>query len=117
MKEFILLFRGGDTERKQLSPEQIQAHMKRWQDWIGSIAQKELLVGAQPLEEGGKVLKGTAKKLTDGPFIEGKEILGGYVLLKANHIDDAIMIAEGCPNLELETGTVEVREIGTMAAM
>jgi hypothetical protein len=117
MKEFLLLFRGGDTERKQLSPEQIEAHMKRWNEWIGSIAQKNILVGAQPLENGGKVLKGTSKKLTDGPFMEGKEILGGYVLLKAATIEEATKIAEGCPNLEAETGSVEIREIGTMTAM
>jgi len=117
MKEFLLLFRGGDAERKQLSPEQIQAHMKHWQDWIGSIAQKNILVGAQPLESGGKVLKGTSKRLTDGPFMEGKEILGGYVLLKANTIEEATEIAKGCPNLETESGTVEIREIGTMTAM
>ncbi len=117
MKEFLLLFRGGDAERTQLSPEQIQAHMKRWQDWIGGIAQKNILVGAQPLENGGKVLKGTSKKLTDGPFMEGKEVLGGYVLLKANTIEEATEIAKGCPNLESESGTVEIREIGTMTAM
>jgi hypothetical protein len=117
MKEFLLLFRGGDTERKQLSPEQIQEHMKRWQQWIGSIAQNGQLVGAQPLENGGKVLSGTAKKLTDGPFMEGKEILGGYVLLKVKDIEEAIKISEGCPNLEAETGTVEIREIGAMTAI
>ncbi|MGZ3933081.1 MAG: YciI family protein [Bacteroidia bacterium] len=117
MKEFLLLFRGGDAERKQLSPEQIEAHMKRWQDWIGSIARKNILVGAQPLESGGRVLKGTSKKLTDGPFMEGKEVLGGYVLLKANTIEEATEIAKGCPNLEAESGTVEIREIGVMQAM
>lgn len=117
MKEYLLLFRGGDTERKHLSPEQIEAHMKRWQDWIGSIAQSGKLVGAQPLTPEGKVLKGTSKKLTDGPFIEGKEILGGYVLIKADNFEEAVKISEGCPNLESESGTVEIREIGTMSAV
>ncbi|MBA3662712.1 MAG: hypothetical protein H0W61_00700 [Bacteroidetes bacterium] len=116
MKEFLLLFRGGDAERKHLSPEQIEAHMKRWQDWIGSIAQKNILVGAQPLINTGKVISGTSKKLTDGPFMEGKEILGGYVLLKAGTIEEAAEIANGCPNLEAESGTVEIREVGTMTA-
>ncbi len=114
MKEYLLLFRGGDTERKQLSPEQIEAHMKRWQEWIGGIAQKEQFVGGQPLLNDGKVLKGSSKKLTDGPFMEGKEIIGGYVLIKATSMEEAIKIAEGCPNLEAESGTVEIREIGEM---
>jgi hypothetical protein len=114
MKEYLLLFRGGDTERKQLSPEQIEAHMKRWQEWIGGIARKEQFVGGQPLLNDGKVLKGSSKKLTDGPFMEGKEIVGGYVLIKANSMEDAIKISEGCPNLEAESGTVEIREIGVL---
>ncbi|MCW3105166.1 MAG: hypothetical protein JWO09_3606 [Bacteroidetes bacterium] len=116
MKEFLLLFRGGDAERKHLSPDQIEAHMKRWQEWIGSIAQKNLLINAQPLVQGGKVITGTSKKLTDGPYMEGKEILGGYVLLKANSIEEASEIGLGCPNLEAESGTVEIREIGSMTA-
>ncbi|MCW3086280.1 MAG: hypothetical protein JWP12_3646 [Bacteroidetes bacterium] len=114
MKEYLLLFRGGDAERKQFSPQQIEAHMKRWTEWIGGIAQSGNLVGAQPLTNEGRVLSGTSKKLTDGPFIEGKEILGGYVLVKAANFDAAVKISEACPNLELESGTVEVRETGVM---
>ena len=117
MKEYLLLFRGGDAERQQLSPAQIEAHMKRWQDWIGGIAQSGRLSGAQPLTSEGRVLKGASKKLTDGPFMEGKEILGGYVLVKATNFDEALKVAEGCPNLELESGSVEVRETGTMQAV
>ena len=117
MKEYLLLFRGGDTERKNLSPQQIEEHMKRWTEWIGSIGQNGKLVGAQPLTPEGRVLKGTSKKLTDGPFVEGKEVLGGYVLVKADNFDEAVKIAGGCPNLEAESGTVEVREIGSMSAV
>ena len=117
MKEYILLFRGGSAERTVLSPEQIEAHMKRWQTWIGSIAQNGKLVGAQPLTNDGKILKGRSKKLSDGPFVEGKEILGGYVIVKADNFDEALHISADCPNLEFESGTVEVREIGTMTAM
>ena len=114
MKEFLLLFRGNEAERKHSSPEQIEALMKRWQDWIGGIAATGNMLGAQPLENGGKVIKGPSKKITDGAFMEGKEILGGYVLLKAKTIEEASKIGEGCPILEDENGTVEVREIGTM---
>ena len=116
MKEFLLLFRGGDAERKQMSPEQKQEQMKRWQDWIVSIVQKDQFIGGQPLAKEGKVLKGVSKKVTDGPFIEGKEIVGGYVLIKAKDMNGAVKISEGCPNLETENGSVEIREIGTMSA-
>lgn len=115
MKDFLLLFRGGDSERKQLSPEQAEAHMKRWQDWIGDMAKQERFMGGQPLLSGGKVLSGTTKKLTDGPFIEGKEVIGGYVHVKATDLEEAVQLGKGCPNLEMESGTVEVREIGTMS--
>ncbi len=117
MKEYLLLFRGGDTERKQLSPEQIQEHVKRWQEWIGDLAKKDQFMNGQPLESTGKVLKGTSKKVTDGPFVEGKEVVGGYVIIKANNMDEAIKISEGCPNLEAESGTVEIREIGYLHAV
>ena len=117
MKEFLLLFRSDDAERTQMSPEQMQENMKQWQQWIGSIAAKEQLVGAQPLESAGKVIRGTAKKLTDGPYMEGKEVLGGYVLVKVKDLDEAVKISQDCPILISESGTVEVREIGTMSAM
>ncbi len=117
MKEFLLLFRGNDAEQMQLSPEEREAFMKRWQQWIGDIAQKEQLVGAHPLEREGKVMRGAYKKLTDGPYMEGKEVLGGYVLLKVKDVDEAIKVSEGCPILEMESGTVEIREIGTKSAM
>ncbi len=117
MKEYLLIFRGGDTERKQLSPEQLQEEMKSWQDWIGGIAQTGKFGGGHPLAPVGKVLSGVAKKLTDGPFIEGKEIVGGYIVVKADSIEEATTVAEGCPNLNTESGTVEIREIGTMTAM
>ena len=117
MKEFLLLFRSDDAERNHLSPEQMQENMQHWQQWIGGIAQKEQLVGAQPLEASGKVMRGTAKKITDGPFMESKEVLGGYVLVKVKDMDEAIKISEGCPILQMKSGTVEIREIGTMSAM
>ncbi len=114
MKEFLLLLRGNPSDNAHLSPEQIQAQLKRWRDWIGQIAATGNMLGAQPLENSGKVMRGPSKKITDGPFMEGKEVLGGYVLLKAKSIDDAIKTGEGCPILEAEGGTVEVREIGVM---
>ena len=115
MKEFMLLFRGADDFRKDLSPEKKQAHFQRWQDWVAGIAQAGQLAHSQPLQGNtGKVLTGTAKKLTDGPFIEGKEIVGGYTMIKAESFDAAVEIARGCPNLEGESGTVEVREIAAM---
>lgn len=116
MKDYILFFRGGDTERKQFSPEDIQANMQRWQEWIAGIAQLNQFVGGQPLAAEGKVLQGGSHKLIDGPFVEGKEIVGGYIHIKARDMEEAVRLADGCPILEAETGSVEIREIGEMSA-
>ena len=114
MKEYVLLFRGGDSERQAMSPEEMQAHMGRWLEWRSGMIAKNQFVAGSPLMREGKVLHGKAKKLTDGPFVEGKEIIGGYILLKAADIEDAIKISENCPNLEGDSGTVEVREVRGM---
>jgi hypothetical protein len=114
MAEFLLLFRGPDRHNLNQSPEQMQAVMQRWMNWMGDLTKQGKMVGAQPLENTGKVLQGTKKVITDGPFAEGKEIIGGYLLCKAADINEAIEISKGCPILEFDEGTVEVRPIGQM---
>jgi hypothetical protein len=114
MKEFMFVFRSSVQNEEvfaQQSPEQMQAELGKWNTWMGSIAQQGKLIGGQPLHPQGKVLKGTSKKLTDGPFIEGKDIVGGYLLIKANDMIDAVEISKGCPALNSDEGSVEIREI------
>ena len=111
MKEFLLLFRGGETEMADQSPEQSQAHMQRWMHWMTELGKQGKFVGAQPLAKTGKTITGDKKVVSDGPFMEGKEIVGGYLICKANTYDEAIEIANGCPLLEYNDGIVEVREI------
>jgi hypothetical protein len=114
MKEFLLLFRGADKERAAMSPEEKEAHMNRWTEWVGAIAAQGKYNGGHPLRnDSGKVISGRAKQLSDGPFIEGKEIIGGYILVKAATEEEALAIAMECPNLEGDTGTVEIREISS----
>lgn len=111
MKEFMLLFRGGDAALSNQSPEEMQAHMQRWGAWMADLGQKGLFVAGQPLEKGGKTLTGTKMVLSDGPFAEGKEMVGGYVLYKANDINHAVELSKGCPLLEFEDGVIEIRPI------
>jgi hypothetical protein len=114
MKEFMFVFRGpaSDAERiAKLSPEEMQADMAKWNTWMGNIANSGKLIGGQPLYPHGKVVKGASRKLTDGPFIEGKDIVGGYLLVKANDLLDAVEVSKGCPALEGPNGSVEIREI------
>src|SRR5688500_11176289 len=111
MKEYLFLFRGGDCSTLQKSPEARQAHMQKWMTWMGGLAEQGTLIGAQPLDTGGKQITGNKKLITDGPFMEGKEMVGGYLMCKATSYDNAVEIAKGCPILEFEDGKVEVRQI------
>lgn len=114
MKEYLLLFRGGDGRMLQQSPDEWQAHMSRWMEWMGGLQKEETLLGGQPLVPEGKQVQGTNKVVTDGPFTEGKEYVGGYLLIKAADVESATEIAKSCPILEFDTGNVEVRAIHDM---
>ena len=112
MKEYLFLFRGGDGRAEmQQSPEAAQAHMQKWMEWMGWLSEQGKFGGAQPLISTGKQVKGTKKVVTDGPFMEGKEMVGGYLVCKADTYEEAVEMAKGCPILEFEDGIVEVREI------
>ena len=107
MKEFLFIFRGG---MPMDSPEVIQSHMLEWRDWMDGLAKQGKLFGGQPLESGGKTVTGSNKVFTDGPFIESKEMVGGYLLIKAADINEATELSKGCPILPTG-GIVEVRPI------
>lgn len=115
MKEYLLLFRGGEAARtrEQQSPEAWQKHMAKWMQWMQSLAEQGKFGGAQPLTADGKVLSGGGNTLTDGPYAEGKEIIGGYLICKVNNYEEATEIAKGCPIFEYD-GIVEIREISSM---
>lgn len=112
MKEYLLLFRGGDARRidSQQSPEAWQAHMQKWMLWMQSLTEQGKFSGAQPLTNEGKVVSGGGNTVIDGPYMEGKEIVGGYLICKADSFDEAVDIAKNCPIFEHE-GIVEVRQI------
>jgi hypothetical protein len=110
MKEYLLLFRGGDA-MKGMSADEMQAHMQQWMQWMGELNEKEKFSGAQPLGNTGKIISGTKKVVSDGPFMEGKEMVAGYLILKANDYDEAITLSKDCPILTFSDGTVEIREI------
>lgn len=84
---------------------------------MGGLAEQGIFGGAQPLDGTGKQVTGTKKVLTDGPFMEGKEMVGGYLICKADTYNEAVSIANGCPILEFDDGMVEVREIKRLEEM
>ncbi len=110
MKEFVLLFRAPGLNNNNVSPEELKAMEKKWMDWAGSIAaQGKLANSGQRLSQEGKVLK-AGGVITDGPFVEIRERLGGFFVVRANDIDEATTLAHGCPALEYG-GSVEIRPI------
>jgi hypothetical protein len=114
MKEFMYVFRSSIENEEAFakqSPEQMQAELGKWNTWMNGIALQGKLIGGQPLFPSGKVVKGPAKKLIDGPFIEGKDVVGGYLLIRATDMQDAVEISKGCPALTSADGSVEIREI------
>jgi hypothetical protein len=109
MNEFVMLFHSPNTPDFKPSAEQMQASMKQWQDWMGGIAAQGKFVSTSRLSPAGKTLSPN-KIITDGPFAEVKEIIGGYLVVKTESIDEAMELAQGCPILEVG-GKVEVRPI------
>jgi hypothetical protein len=109
MKEFMMIFRMSPMGDFQPTPEQMQEGIKQWQDWIGGIAAQGKFVSTNQLGFEGKTLLPN-KTVTNGPYAEVKEIVGGYIIVKANSIDEAIQLAGGCPILFIG-GNVEVRDI------
>ena len=110
MDEFILIFRHEDGN-KVASPEQIQVWMKQTMDWIGGIsAQNKFVSGNGIFFEDARVVRPN-NVVTNGPFGEIKETIGGYIIVKANSADEAVEFAKGCPVLQGEGNSVEVRKI------
>ena len=110
MARFLFVYRGANEAASSMTPEQMQQHMQKWHDWISEGLQRGWIVDAgDALTPEGRVV--TAKKVvTDGPFVESKEIVGGFSIVQADTIDAAAELARGCPGL-LVGGKVEVRPL------
>lgn len=117
MADFVYLFwnQKGDAERMAKStPEEKQKITGRWMAWLEEIKKKgQLKDYGAPLEFSGKTLQGAKKQVTDGPYAETKDIVGGFSIVTAKNLDEAAEMAKGCPILELG-GQVEVRPIRPM---
>jgi hypothetical protein len=113
MKDFLFVFRTDYTAFPAGAAEEAQAMTKRWMDWIGGIAaQNKLVERGNRLDHSGKVVKSN-NVVTNGPFIEIKESIGGYTIVKATSYDEAVEMAKNCPILATG-GNVEVREISIL---
>jgi len=110
MDEYILIFRHEDG-LKVASPEQIQQWMKQTMDWINTIAAKNKFVSGTGLPFADARVVHYKGIVTNGPFGDIKETIGGFVIVKASSVDEAIEFAKGSPVLQGDGNTVEVRKI------
>lgn len=106
----MLIFRGTDWY-KGLSPEEMQQVGDKWMAWFKGLMASGKATAGNPLEREGKIVSGkNGRVISDGPFAESKETIGGYFLLKVNTMDDALAIAKECPGLPYGI-RVEVRPV------
>ena len=110
MKEFMLIFVGADYSRLNLSPEETQTQMQLWFEWVDKLKAQDIYVEGRPLTPAGKVVTGETPVVTDGPFAEVNELVGGYFIVKADSLDKASEIAKDYPDYPYG-GSVEVREV------
>lgn len=110
MKDFMMIFFGPDYGELGLSPEQIQGRMGKWWAWHGKMEEMGIVKEGNALHAAGKKISGANRTVTDGPFIEGKELIGGYYVINVKDMDAAMEVAKDFPDFDME-GTVEVREV------
>lgn len=115
MANYLFIYRGSNEGPGGLSPDEMQKMMQKWNDWIVEAMRKGWMVNpGDALTPEGRVVN-AKKVVTDGPFVEAKEIVGGYSVVQAANIDAAAELAKGCPAL-LYGGKVEVRSLAGLKA-
>jgi hypothetical protein len=110
MNEYALIMRHEDGH-KTASPEQMQVWMKQTMDWIDSIAAQNKFINGTGLPFDEARVVNYSKVVTNGPFGDIKETIGGFIVVRAESADEAAELAKGCPVLQAEGNTVEVRKI------
>ena len=109
MNDFLLIFRRDYLNAEaQPSAEQLKEHLQQWQDWFGSLTAQDKL--SRPLQrwDAQGIIVNNTKNVTNGPYTEIKESIGGMIFIKAKDYDEASEIAKGSPILNLG-GSVEIR--------
>src|SRR5450755_4796766 len=98
MSEFLYLYRGGERSD---SPQEGEKQMQKWVAWMKELGEKgHIKDRGQPLDDTGKVVKGKNKVVTDGPYTESKDVVGGYTLVEAKDLAHAAELSKGCPIFE-----------------
>jgi hypothetical protein len=112
MKSFMFLFRGG-LDPHSASPEEMQQQLQKWFSWVDSLKKKGIYKAGEALLPTGQTLRKN-NVVTDGPFAESKELVGGFFIVLADSLDAATKIAKDCPVLP-HGGSVEIRDVAIFA--
>jgi len=114
MSEFVYLFRASPEDQREAmgTPERAQRSLQTWLVWIRDLeARGHLKHPGQPLATEGTVVRGKDKLVTDGPYVEAKDLVLGFLVVDARDLAEAVELAKGCPMLS-GSGSVEIRPVG-----
>ena len=110
MAKFVFIFRGGASEHPELSPAEMEAHVRKWYVWADELMAQGHESRGQSLEASGRTIRGKDRAVTDGPFAETKDLVTGSMAITAASLEEAVELAHRCPVFELG-GSVEVRPV------
>lgn len=116
MPKYMLLLHDDPSSFATFSPEEVQKAIEKYMAWGNKLRQAGILVGSDKLaDEPGRVVRRTngQMRVTDGPYSETKEVLGGYYTIEASSYEQAVERVRDCPHLEYG-GTIEVRQVDEM---
>ncbi len=114
MSKFLYLFRSKDGVPEPESPEEMERKLKAWMSWMEDIERAGHLVArGERLEWKGRLVSGTSRTVTDGPYAEAKDTIGGYLIVQARDLEQAVELTKGCPLFDRD-GLIEVRPILSM---
>jgi hypothetical protein len=112
MPNYLLLLHNDPTDWKKMSPEEMQKAIQKFISWRQKLDSRKILVSSAKLrDDGGKIIRGKdGERVTDGPYSETREVLGGYFAITASNYASAVELSRECPGLEYG-GTIELREV------
>jgi hypothetical protein len=110
MAKFLFIFRDSTVSRAKPSPEEMQALQQAWYAWMQKYG--SAIVGGDGLKPSGRIVK--AGIVSDGPYVEAKEVIASFSMIQADNYDAAVAIARDCPgqNTGINCHTIEIRELG-----
>ena len=111
MNQFLIIIRGNYV--MPTSPEQVQQNLAVFNDWVQQVLKGRFVAGAPLDDSEGRLLKSKTEVLTDGPFMESKEMVSGYIIINANDLSEATELTKQCPLIN--NYQLEVRKLKPMA--